>query len=139
MRGVKDTITSAKDVGNVFRAAGRVTMAFFFAGTRDGRFRWKRRSTMDRWAAGFESPTGRQQLQKFFAESVQGAKPLYHFLAPIAATFVGWARTLSPIARSFFNAAAGVGRFVQSIAEVMAMQAPAAGARRDPRDPVGDR
>jgi hypothetical protein len=125
--GIHGVINSAKDVGNVFLSAGRLTKSFFGAGVRDGqKFSQTLSRTMDRWTAGFNTPQGRRELQDFFREAIDGTKSLYHFMAPIASTFVGWARALSPIARAFFDGAAAVARFVQAIAEATAMQGPLA-------------
>lgn len=124
---VEGVIESAKNMGRFFLSAGRLVKAFFGGGVEAGDdFIHTMTEAMNRWRKGFTSPEGRNDLENFFSEGVEGTQAFYNALKPVLSSFVQWSRLMAPWARLFFDTAAAVGRFVDNLLDVTGLRGPVA-------------
>lgn len=114
---------SGRNLVRFFSASGHFLTSFFSGGVKAGNsLVVTMTNALNRWDAFNRSVEGREQLGKFFQQSVTGAQQLYGVLAPIASVFVSWAANLSPVVSQFLRGAAAASNFVSQVVRLVGLQ-----------------
>lgn len=122
---IREIVQSAKDVGNLFLAAGRFVKTFFGGGVDAGqKFTHVMTDALNRWTAFLQTTEGKKSLRSYFNEAVDGARTLWNALVPIAGTFARWAILIAPAVRLLLEGAAAVSKVVAGFLRLTGLNGP---------------